>query len=166
MNGFKTQRRGGLDESKCRRAGAGPRAAVDTDHPAIERLLENSSLPPTESAENLEHYFVHEGDDGSILGVAGLELYGSAGLLRSVVVAGPARRQGIAAALVELVITRARTKGCNALYLLTLNAEAYFLRFGFEIISRSEAPGGIRGAPEFTLHCPESAVLMRRSFDG
>ena len=162
MNGFKARRSGGLGKNKLRRARPSPRAAADADHPAIERLLEKSSLPLTDTAESLEHFFVHEGDDGSVLGVAGLELYGSTGLLRSVVVTGSARRQGIAAALVERIIARARTNGCKVLYLLTLDAEVYFRRFGFEVISRSEAPEGIRAAPEFARHCPESAVLMRR----
>ena len=166
MNGFKARSLGGLGEKKRRRAGADPRIAADADRSAIERLLEASSLPLTESDENLDHFFVHEGDGGSVNGVAGLELYGRAGLLRSVVVAGPARRQGIAAALIEQVVDRARTQGCTALYLLTLDAEAYFRRFGFEVISRSEAPAAIRGAPEFAFLCPESAVLMQKKLVG
>ncbi len=162
MSGFRARSSGGLGEKKRRRAGVVPRAAADADRPAIDSLLEASSLPLTERGENLEHFFVHEGESGSVIGVAGLELYGRAGLLRSVVVAGPARRQGIAAALIEQIVARARTQGCTALYLLTLDTEMYFRRFGFEVISRSEAPAAIRGAKEFALLCPESAVLMQK----
>ena len=166
MSSFRASSPGGLGEKKRRRAGAGPRTAADADRPAIDSLLEASSLPLTESGENLEHFFVHEDDGGSVIGVAGLELYGRFGLLRSVVVAGPARRQGIAAALIERVVARARTQGCTALYLLTLDAELYFRRFGFEVISRSEAPAAIRAAPEFAVLCPESAALMQKKLVG
>ncbi len=166
MGGFKAQSLGGLGEKKRRRSGAVPRAAADADRPAIQRLLRASSLPLTESEEKLDHFFVHEGDDGSIIGVAGLELYGRAGLLRSVVVAASARRQGIAAALIEQVVARAGTQGCTALYLLTLDAELYFQRFGFEVISRGEAPAAIRAAPEFARLCPESAALMQKKLVG
>lgn len=162
MSGDKVRAVGGLGKKRRGPAGAGPRAAAAADRPAIGGLLEASALPPTDTGKNLEQFLVHAGDDGTVLGVAGLELYGSAGLLRSVVVAGPARRQGIAAALVERIVARARTEGCEALYLLTLDAEVYFQRFGFEVISRSEAPAGIRSSPEFARLCPESAVLMRK----
>ncbi len=166
MSGLKARRQGGLGEKKRRRAVPAPRAAADADRPAIQRLLRASSLPLTEKGEKLDHFFVHDGDDGSVIGAAGLEVYGCAGLLRSVVVAGPARKQGIAAALIEQVVDRARTQGCKALYLLTLDAEAYFQRFGFEVISRSEAPAAISGSPEFARLCPESAVLMQKKLVG
>ena len=162
MSGFKALSLGGLGEKKRQRAGAGPRAAADADRSAIERLLKASSLPLTGTEENLGLFFVHEGDDGTVIGAAGLELYGRAGLLRSVVVAGSARRRGIAAALIDQVVARARTEGCKALYLLTLDAEGFFKRFGFEVIARDKAPASIRGSPEFASLCPASAVLMRK----
>lgn len=166
MSDSKAQNPGGLGEKKRRRAGAGQRAAAAAERPAIDRLLKNSSLPLTAMDEDLGHFFIHQGDNGTVLGVAGLELYGSAGLLRSVAVTESARRQGIGATLVERVVACARTEGCEALYLLTLDAEVYFQRFGFEVISRSEAPAAIRASAEFARLCPESAVLMWKRIVG
>jgi len=48
-------------------------------------------------------------------------------------------------------------------YLLTETAESFFVRLGFEPISREEAPADIRASEEFRCLCPESAAFMRRS---
>lgn len=108
---------------------------------------------------------MYEGAGGAVLGVVGLELYGAAGLLRSTAVAESVRGKGIAAMLVGQAVSHAREKGCNALYLLTLDADRYFERLGFEIIGNDDAPGAIRNSREFTTLCPASAVLMRRKFE-
>lgn len=165
MTGFRTQdttASGALRDRRQNHAGGAPRAATAKNRVAIEALLRESGLPTAGVAENLEHFFVYEGDDGIVLGAAGVELYGNAGLLRSVAVAASVRRRGIAAALIGRAASRARSEGCDALYLLTLDAQRYFERFGFTVIDRDEAPAAIRGSREFATLCPASAVLMRR----
>jgi amino-acid N-acetyltransferase len=52
--------------------------------------------------------------------------------------------------------------GINALYLLTMTAEHYFPRFGFETISRDAVPSDIAGTLEFQRACPASATVMAR----
>lgn len=143
----------------------GLRAAGAADLAAIEGLLEASGLPAEGVADSLAHFFVYEDGGGTLLGAAGLELYGAAGLLRSTVVAESARRRGIAAALIERAVEHAQDNGCRCLYLLTLDAYRYFERFGFGTIGREDAPAVIRGSAEFTTLCPASAVLMRRMLE-
>jgi amino-acid N-acetyltransferase len=142
------------DSAKLRPARAAERAA-------IEDLLESSGLPVEGVRQGLDHFLVYV-EGGALLGAVGLELHGSAGLLRSVTVAASARSRGIAAALVQRALTEARARGCLAVYLLTLDAEGYFQRFGFAVTGRDDAPEGIRRSPEFTTLCPASAVLMRK----
>ena len=57
--------------------------------------------------------------------------------LAGVVVAPERRRLGIGAALVERVITEARTLGFPALYLYTLSTEQYYTRQGWRFIERA-----------------------------
>jgi len=137
------------------------RPARSADLAAIEGLLESSGLPVEGVREDRGHFFVYL-EGGTLLGAVGLELYGTAGLLRSTTVAASARRRGIAAALIERAVAHAREQGCQAVYLLTLDAERYFQRFGFAVIGREDAPKAVQGSPEFTALCPASALLMRK----
>lgn len=139
-----------------------PRKANGGDLPAIQGLLNASGLPVEGVGDNLGNFFVYENDSGALVGVVGLELYGNAGLLRSTAVAESARGDGIAAKLIRRALEHARAKGCGALYLLTLDAERYFERFGFEVVARDGAPAAISRSAEFTRLCPASAVLMQR----
>ncbi|MDH3315365.1 MAG: arsenic resistance N-acetyltransferase ArsN2 [Gammaproteobacteria bacterium] len=138
------------------------RKANGADLPAIEGLLGASALPVDGVRDNLVNFFVYENNAGALLGVVGMELYGKAGLLRSTVVVESARGQGIAAKLIDRAVAHAREKGCNALYLLTLDADRYFKRFGFSPIAREDAPPDIRSSAEFTTLCPDSAMPMKR----
>ena len=64
-------------------------------------LLQAQGLPVSDITDgHLEHFFF-AGSDGSPTGLVGLEIYGSDVLLRSLVVAGSARTQGIGSALVQ-----------------------------------------------------------------
>ena len=137
------------------------RPARSADLAAIEGLLESSGLPVEGVREAQGHFFVYL-EGGTLLGAVGLELYGTAGLLRSTAVAASARKRGIAAALIERAVAHAREQGCQAVYLLTHDAEGYFQRFGFAIIGRDDAPRAVQGSQEFTALCPASALLMRK----
>jgi N-acetylglutamate synthase-like GNAT family acetyltransferase len=131
--------------------------------PEVLALLRESSLPIAGVAENIESFLVARGDDGSLLGCVGLEVYGNVGLLRSLAVAGRARGSGLGARLVEGIFQLALSKGVEDLYLLTTTAESYFPRFGFERLSREEADARLAASEELRGACPASAVLMRRT---
>jgi len=60
------------------------------------------------------------------------------------------------------MIEFARNRRIEKLFLLTLDAEPFFLALGFEPIKRSDAPVEIMGSGQFQSACPESAVLMAR----
>jgi len=125
-------------------------------------LLGRSELTHQDVSEGWGHYFVVREDDGRVVGVAGLELHGDVGLLRSVAVDPDYRGQGLAKALVEAVLARAERVGLRAVYLLTTSARDYFSRHGFSECSRDEAPDGIRESWEFRTGCPSTAALMQR----
>ena len=71
-------------------------------------LLGRSELTEQDVAERWGHYFVVREDDGRVVGVAGLEIHGEDGLLRSVAVDPDYRGQGLAASLVEAAMERAK----------------------------------------------------------
>ena len=136
------------------------RAAAPADLPAVRTLLAESDLPDA----GLDAIFAdHAGDfvlaeaGGALVGVAGLEVRGDDALLRSVAVHPEWR-----ANLVKRLVCMAEARGLRALYLLTMTAEHYFPRFGFEVIARGAVPAAIADTLEFRSACPASAVAMAR----
>jgi amino-acid N-acetyltransferase len=128
-------------------------------------LLRRIDLPVTDVADRWGHYFVVHEDDGRVVGVGGLELYGDDGLLRSLAVDTEYRGQGLGGSLVEAICARARRLDLGVVYLLTTDADRYFARLGFQECPREEAPEGIRESWEFKVGCPSTAVLMRRAIE-
>ncbi len=125
-------------------------------------LLRRCDLAEQDVAERWGHYFVVREDDGRVVAVAGLEVHGASGLLRGVAVDPDYRGQGLAAALVEAAMDRARLLELSEVYLLTTTARDYFARRGFSERRREAAPPSIRASWEFRSGCPATAALMSR----
>jgi amino-acid N-acetyltransferase len=136
------------------------RAASLADLPKIVELLTASGLP-VEGVEAHIDSFLLAFLDGSLAACAGLERYGPAALLRSVAAAKPHRRKGLGQRLVTQLIAIAPDDGIESLLLLTTTAAGYFERFGFQTISRAEAPAAVQYSVEFQGVCPASAAVMR-----
>jgi len=109
----------------------------------------------------LEGFVIAE-SAGELIGVAGLERYGPAGLLRSVAVRPEARKAGVGGALVDRILTDAAASGLGDIFLLTTTAEDYFPRHGFHRVARDAVPEPVQASVEFQDACPSSAVVMHR----
>jgi N-acetylglutamate synthase-like GNAT family acetyltransferase len=94
------------------------------------------------------------------VGYRGLELYGSAALLRSIVVLPSQRGQGYGRAIVEHLTTQAIAAGVRDLYLLTTAATSFFEQIGFTVTDRATAPPSILGTTQAARLCPASAPLL------
>ncbi len=141
------------------------RAARPEDLPAITDLLKAADLPIQGIAEWLSRFVVAE-HAGTIAGVAGVEVYGADGLLRSVAVADEWRGRGLGGALTGEVLALARKDGLRAVYLLTETAENYFPRHRFRRIERREVPEPVTHSVEFRELCPASSVVMVATLAG
>ena len=134
--------------------------------PDLQRLrswLADSGLPTEDLTRNHMNDFLVALLDQQPVGMIGLESFGRLGLLRSLVVDPSSQCRGIGAHLVHALENRAIELGIKELWLLTIDADAYFLRHGFEVADRADAPDVIRGTPEFSDLCPGDAVLMRKA---
>jgi N-acetylglutamate synthase-like GNAT family acetyltransferase len=107
------------------------RLARPEDIPEIEKLLTAEWLPPFQIAEFLETFWVLDGD-GRVLGGAGLEVYGPAGVIRSVVVHPSVWGQGLGDLLSRAAVAEASKRGVERLYLFTGDKAPFWQRFGFE----------------------------------
>ena len=139
------------------------RASVRGDTVAVRALVSNAGLPTLDldTAPGLRFWVAEDGR--SIAGAIGLESYGPTGLLRSLAVAPAHRNRGIASALVEALEMHARADGARQLVLLTETARPFFVRLGYRVIERNDAPDGVKRSAEFASLCPGSAVCMTKS---
>ncbi len=126
-------------------------------------LLGRAELTEQDVAERWGHYFVVREDDGRVVGVAGLEVHGEDGLLRSVAVDADYRGQGLATSLVDAALERAKILNLRAVYLLTTTARDYFARREFVDCARETAPAAVRESWEFRAGCPSTAAFMKRT---
>ena len=138
------------------------RRATPADQDDVTGLLRGLKLPTEGVTDWLNHFWVGD-HEGKLVGAAGMERYGDAGLLRSVAVAPEWRDSGIGRALVDHVLDEGRAAGVQDVYLLTTTAEHYFPRLGFACVDRECVPVAVRGSVEFTTACPASAVVMHKS---
>lgn len=139
------------------------RQARSEDWDAIRHLLADSGLPTEDLGPNRLDGFLVATDNGGIVGLIGLEVFGTTGLLRSLVVAAAARRAGLGGKLVGALESAAETAGIEDLWLLTIDADGFFERQGFSIVEREAVPDSIRDTEEFSGLCPDTAFLMRKA---
>jgi len=123
-------------------------AAYD-DWPKIKALLNESGLPHEDiKPSRLKHFLVVR-DGERVAGVAGIELYGSAALLRSLAVSPGYRRFGFASRLLAELEEYARQERAEVLYLLTRTAAGFFEKRGYRKTDRKDVPASIRETTEF-----------------
>ena len=123
-------------------------------------LLRKNSLPTEDISDTTKLFAVTEGDE--IVGTIGVEFYDSIALLRSFAVLKVARGKGVGKKLMEFIEGFVKQNGARKLVLLTTTASEYFLKKGFHIIGRADAPGEIKESSEFKSTCPSSAIVMKK----
>ena len=140
------------------------RAAEARDMDEIRQMLERNGLP-TADLDSSRPFFLVARQGATLLGAAGLEAYGTTGLLRSIVIADGQRGTGVGRGLVESIETAARQRGLRELVLLTETARDFFAKLGYADIARERAPAAVRESAEFRSLCPQSASCMAKRLD-
>jgi arsenite methyltransferase len=138
------------------------RAARLEDLPAVESLLEAAGLPLEGVAEQFENGYAVAESGGAVVGVAGVEVYGAQGLLRSVAVAAHHQGEGVGQRLLAERLGWASAGGLHSVYLLTTTAAEWFHRLGFVAVTREDVPAAVRRSAEFAGICPSTATVMER----
>ena len=141
------------------------RRSCSGDWQAVQQLLLDAGLPVEDLAPTMLTDFLIAEKSGSIVGAVGLQKFEETGLLRSLVVAKSARGSGLGSQLLGGLEAAARGSGVADLWLLTIDAEAFFSQHGFETMPREQAPASIRQTDEFRDLCPGDAYLMCKSID-
>ncbi len=124
------------------------RRARAEDIPQIEALLAAERLPPYGLKDHLDTFFVLE-EGERVVGSAGLEVYGEAALLRSVVVAPESRGRQEGQRLTEAALAEARKRGVTRVYLFTMAAGGFFARYGFREVTLAEFEPAVRASFQY-----------------
>lgn len=127
---------------------------------AFETALAAAGLPVGDLEADGAQYFAFEHRDNEPLAFVGMITFGKDGLLRSLVVPEAMRGQSHGTYAVDAMAQFARRQDLQRLWLLTTDAERYFIRQGFRIVHRKDAPSAIAASRQFSSTCPDSAVLM------
>ncbi len=136
------------------------RLAQPDDFPAIISLLTACQLPMGDLNMAGINNFVVAISGNTLIGVCGLEVFGTAGLPRSLAVEQEWRGRGIGERLVAENERRARDAGVRVLYLLTTTAATYLQRLGYENVQRDTVPEAIAAHAQFRGLCPASAKCL------
>lgn len=139
-----------------------PIAQGSVEFIGLRATLEKAKLPVDDLGGEGQRYFTLLDASGTAFGYGGLEGQGADQLIRSLIVYPPMRGKGAGRALVRLLEAQARQDGAQRLWLLTNDAEKYFMRLGYKIVDRTEAPKAITRTKQFAKLCPASAKLMMR----
>jgi len=139
------------------------RSGSAADFDDLVGLLARANLPVADLRAASVGRFLVAPVEQSIAGLIGLECYESIGLLRSLVVDPRFRGAGLGRLLVEELEARATGQGVRELWLLTIDADAWFLGLGYEVRPRDQAPAAIAQTAEFVSLCPSDAVLMQKT---
>lgn len=132
---------------------------------AVHALLQSCNLP-LDGFDDTHVVALVARDGDAIVGSAAIEIYGAAGLLRSVAVSPPYRGKTLGIQLTRAAIAAAQAHGLTALYLLTETASRFFPKFGFAPVSRADIPAAVKTSIEFTTACPASAAAFHLSLKG
>lgn len=138
------------------------RGATTADFETITGWLAAARLPVADLSIDEMQYFLLAELDGDPVGTVGLEPFDDIGLLRSLVVVPHSQGSGAGRRLVAALEAGAARRGMRELWLLTTDADAYFTKLGYEVVSRDDAPDCIRKTTEFSKLCPAHAILMRK----
>jgi amino-acid N-acetyltransferase len=131
----------------------------------LKAALTGAGLPADDIAAPGPQFWRFSTDDDVPAGFGGIEVHGTDALLRSIVTLPPLRRRGIARAIVRALEAEAMAMRCDAAFLLTTSARAFFEKLGYAVIGRAEVPPAIRASTQFSALCPDGASVMVKRLD-
>ena len=132
----------------------------ETDLSEVRLLIDESQLNPDGLEQHFSHFLKLILDD-DMVAVAGLEVYGQIGLLRSVAVIDEYRNSGLGRGLTKAIINKARAMGIVDLYVCTETAAEFFTRFGFRKTDLADiAPALMQQSLHLVSIYSESSTLM------
>lgn len=132
----------------------------DKTLPFIKKTLRENFLVYEDIAdEHIKLFLVYK--NSALIGIIGLEQFGSVGLLRSLVILEEFRNKGYGKNTCMNLLNYAKDNKIEQIYLLTMTAKKFFEKIGFIVVERENVPIEIKNTGEFSHFCPSSALCMK-----
>lgn len=131
---------------------------------SFRSLLKSSGLPADDlnyQKDLLVGYF--EGDE--LAGTGALEVYEPYALLRSLSVKMGIRGRAVGSTITDYLLAEAKKRNLKAVFLMTENAQGFFLKKGFVDVPRENVPDEVGRSAEFSKPRPASAAVMALHLD-
>jgi amino-acid N-acetyltransferase len=133
----------------------------------VSQLLKDAGLVPIGLEEEKLQLFCEQDKNDEVLGVVGLEIYGTAAILRSLAVQEDMRKQGIGRRLLSEVFVFEKNNEITELYLMTETIGKMLEQsYGFSYIGREKVPGDMAQSPLFKDVCHCSCAVMVKQLGG
>jgi len=139
------------------------RLASKDDLDQVKSLLRSFNLPTEHIEDQFSNFFLIFDSCNQLVGCAGLEEYGSFGLLRSVAISKRLQNKQLGSKLVLRMEQLATDLHLSDLYLLTETAEKFFTKHNYSIVPREKVPLEIQNSFEYAVSCKESGIVMKKS---
>jgi N-acetylglutamate synthase-like GNAT family acetyltransferase len=165
--------RAGFSNASCSRISIDPvqattlnvdlRVAGPFDRQEVLALLELVGLQALVPPQYFPSGYVvaHDLKSRELIGLAGLERQGNAGLLRVVAVRPSSRGAGLARALLLALMDLAGVIGIHELYVLSRIAPEAFAHLGWEKISFEDLPADLKVSDAVQQRGPSTANVLR-----
>ena len=136
------------------------RYADNNDYLEVYEMLRELNLPTDGLKEHL-HRFLLLIYSNNIIGVFGIEIYVSVGLLRSLGVRKGYQGLGYGTRLIEAMEDYISESKLDTIYLFTETADKMFVKRGYQYISRESADPIIQQSLEWTI-CSSVPLLFKK----
>lgn len=128
---------------------------------SVFKLLSGAKLDHSDLKQPNIRLFRFE-ENGEMVGVGGLEVFGNQALLRSIAVKEELQGKGYGKTIVAKMEEVAQQSQIKALYLLTNTAAGFFKANGYQVIERENFAEPLKQTAQFAGLCPVSAVCMKK----
>lgn len=132
------------------------RQASAADLPAVRRLLATADLPLDGLDDHADRLWVWDAE-GQVAGAIAFERYGTAGLLRSLIVDPTQRGTGLGRFLLQSGLDQMHAAGIRDAYGLTTTIPDWLVRLGWTEVAKDTLPPALHQSMELRGACPDTA---------
>ena len=132
------------------------------DLAGVSQLLARTQLKYPDAESHLGDLLVLRDAGGAVSGCVSMELYDEAGLLRALATAPERRGMGLGWMLADSAVSRARSRGCRRIFLLTENASDFFAeKLGFKKVDRAMVDANVLESTQFGFDTTNATTMVR-----
>jgi UDP-N-acetylmuramate: L-alanyl-gamma-D-glutamyl-meso-diaminopimelate ligase len=151
----------GIHDKLLARLGDAVVPARPEDLPGSRLLLDRVELNQPDLEAHLNDLLVVRDHASEVVGCVTMELYDEAGLLRGLATSPDRRGEGLGWMLADAALSRARSRGCRRVYLVTESASDFFAeKFGFRAVQLSLVDAAVMDSSQFKAASPNAVAMV------